>query len=292
LVGQQSGAAQRRRQRHASDAQTTPVAKGDSVERAIAGVCQARRSDVKGTVPIDDMARTVPVPLTDTRVIAAQSHAQGLLASAKRLVPFAVRRVSINNGVEPLNLKWMITRVQGVKNIRLDVAERDNSAWRPSEPDTIRFGTVFLLGLRSDEAMIAVLAHELTHAINGTDEGLQPLFTRVGAKANHGGRRVGFNATVELTCELVGLEVARDYITQTKAQGIGSRQRLARALQKDCVSTDMGDENHLSPRDTMRTLLNLQPGLVAALPTETSGTSVKKRNGKLTKAGSGRRKKR
>jgi hypothetical protein len=292
FVGEQPGTAQHRRKQTPARAPKSEVATAESVERAIAAVCKTRHSDPRVTISIDDMARTAPVSLSDPRVIEAHSRAQRLLTIAKRLIPFAVKRVSIDNGLEPLNLRWIITRVQLVKNIRPDVAARDNAAWRPSEPDTIQFGTIFLLGLRSDEAMIAVLGHELTHAINGTDQGLQPIFTRVGVKANHVGRPVGLNATMELTCELVGLEVARDYISQTKEHGISSRQRLARALQKDCVATDQSDENHLSPRETMRSLINLQPSLISLLPTATSRKPAKKQSGKPTKGRSPNRKKR
>lgn len=294
---QQAGSAQRRGQkrepvRPSTNIRVSTYIGNDSTERTIAGVCETRRTDPKSTIPIDDMARTASVPLSDPRVIAAQAHAQSLLTVAKRLVPFAVRRISMNNGVEPLNLRWMITRVQAVKYIRADVAEHDNAAWRPTEPDTIRIGTIFLLGLRSDEALIAVLGHELTHAINGPDEGLEPMFAHVSAKADHAGRRISLNATAELTCELVGLEVARDYVSQTKGQGLGSRQRLARALQKDCVVADRSDEDHLSPRETMRSLLSLQPSLMSALPSESYGKPIGKQNGKSAKGQPRKRKKR
>jgi hypothetical protein len=283
LLGLSISSGQNRSTSSITKSQNASIAKTDSVESAITNICEARRRDSQGTVPIDEMAFSRPLPLTDPRVIAAKSRAQKLLPTAKQLVPFALRRVAIINGLEPLNLKWIITRVQAVKNIRADTEERDNSSWRPTEPDTILLGTVFLAGLRSDEAMIAVLAHELTHAINGTDEGLQPIFTRLGAKTSQLGMPVGSNATVELACEMVGLEVVRDYISQTKGRGIGSRQRLARAFQKDCVRTDLGDANHLSPHETMLTLLRLEPDLAGALAGEAPGKGTKKRNRKHTR---------
>lgn len=248
----------------------------DAVERAVAGVCRTRNSDPKVTIPIDDMARTIPVPLSDPRVNEAWTHAQSLLTIAKRLVPSAIRRVSIDYGIELSNLSSIKHRVQVVRNIRPDVAYRDNAAWRPSEPDTIRFGSVSLLGLRSDEALIAVLGHELTHAVNGTDQTLQAIFNRVSQRANNIGKSIGFGATMELTCELVGLEVVREYISRTKVRGISSRHRFARALQKDCVTNDQSDGEHLSPRETMRTLITLQPDFIGLLPSETSWNSAKK----------------
>src|SRR5688572_4104473 len=98
LVWQQPGSAQHRvKQRGSTKLNTTEM--GYSAERAITGVCQTRRTDPKSTIPIDDMARTAPVPLSDPRVVAAQAHVQSLLTIAQRLVPFAVRRISMNNGV-------------------------------------------------------------------------------------------------------------------------------------------------------------------------------------------------
>src|SRR5438034_5066884 len=47
---------------------------------------------------------------------------------------------------------------------------RDNASVLLREPHTIEFGTIFLAGLRSDEAMISVLAHELTHVASGRSE--------------------------------------------------------------------------------------------------------------------------
>jgi hypothetical protein len=245
-----------------------PVANTNAVERAISGICQARREDPQATVPIDEMAFGPALPLTDSRVSAGRARAIALLPVAKRLVPFAVRHVAITNGVEPKNLKWIITRVQAVKSVRPEVGLHDNASWLPSEPDTIVFGTAFLAGLRSDEAMLSVLAHELTHAINGTDEGLQPVFTRLRSRVRDEAS-IGEQAAIELTCEMVGLEALRDYISQTKGQGVGSSQRLGRGLQKDCVRTDLSDEDHLSPRGTMLALLRLDPELVGAL---TKGT--------------------
>jgi hypothetical protein len=64
---------------------------------------------------------------------------------------------------------------------------------------------------------------------------------------------------------MVGLETVRDYISQTKRRKPGSEQRLGRALQKDCVQTDLSDEDHLSPRQTMRLLLQLDVELLTAL---------------------------
>ena len=233
--------------------------RADVVERAVITICHERVNDSKGTRPIDEMAFQPSLPLTDSRVIAGITRARALLPTAKRLVPFALTKIAARENLEPLNLKWIVERSRAVTFIKGDVSERDNAAWRPSEPDTIIIGTAFLAGLRSDEALLAVLSHELTHAIDGSDHALQPVFARIADTASvdvtgsHG-------PAAELTCELVGIQVAQDYISQTPNPGKTS-QRLARVFQKDCVQKDLADEAHLSPRDTMRTLLTLEPSI-------------------------------
>jgi hypothetical protein len=181
------------------------------------------------------------------------------------LLPFALKRLAASNGLD-LNLgTTVIPRIRSIEVIRAEVEERDNSAWRPRDPHAIVFGTVFLAGLRSDEAVLAVLAHEITHAIDGTDGFLQPLITRVASHSQRLGKPISFEAATELTCELAGIEVVRDYVSQTTRRGTGSKQRLARVFEKDCVRVDLSDQNHLSPLETMRMILRMDPGISSAL---------------------------
>jgi hypothetical protein len=249
----------------------------DPFERTVRTICEQRKRDSMATIPIDEMASMRPLPLTDRRVLAGKSRAQRLLPIAKRLVPFALRQVAAKNGLEPVSSSWIIDRVQAVNFIKAEVEERDNSSWRPSEPDAIIFGTIFLSGLRSDEAMIAVLAHELTHAINSTDQGLQPLFIRIGANASRTREPVSASAAIELGCELVGIEVLRDYISKTGGRG-KTGLRLARDLEKDCVQRDLPDENHLSPRETMLLLLKLDPELASGISGKTQARRLTRHN--------------
>ncbi|MDX6444658.1 MAG: hypothetical protein QOH71_1732 [Blastocatellia bacterium] len=247
----------------------------DAVERAISTICRERVRDSAGTQPIDEMAFQPSLPITDSRVIAGTARARTLLPVAKRLVPFALTKIASRENLEPLNLKWIVERARAVSFIKPDVSEHDNAVWRPSAPDTITIGTVFLAGLRSDEAMIAVLAHELTHAIDGNDHALQPVFARIADKTSVDGFGAHGSAT-EITCELVAIEVVRDLISQTPSQGKTSR-RLARAFQKDCVQTDLADDAHLSPRNMMRTLLSLEPNISAAFARNTLAKETKQR---------------
>jgi hypothetical protein len=57
---------------------------------------------------------------------------------------------------------------------------------------------------------------------------------------------------------------SRAYIASTPGYESIAR-RLARSIQHNCVELDEGDEDHLSPRNTIRALLALNPVLVREL---------------------------
>ena len=235
------------------------------IERAIRTICTERAKDPLGSVPIDDMAEQPPLPLSDARVKEGKKRAERLLPKAKKLVPFWLNRLAVTYNLEALSEDWIRARVNAVREIKAEVESHDNASWRPSEPQTIIFGTVFLAGLPSDEAMITVLAHELTHAIDGTDGALVPLVRRIRVQATQvAGASIREAMAVELTCEMVGLRVMRGYMSHE-----GNAQtmvlRLTRAMGKNCVRLDLADENHLSPRETMSLLLKLEPDLTAAI---------------------------
>lgn len=236
----------------------------DIIERAVASICEDRSRDPQGSTPIDQMAAQRMLPLTDNKVVAGRKRAERLLPVAKMLVPSALSRLAADYNLEPFSLNWIYARVKEVKVIKPEVEARDNSYWRPDDPNAIIFGTNFLAGIKSDEAMITVLAHELTHAVNGADQSLQPLFARVEARASRvGNLSIGGSMAAELTCEAVGLRAMR---AQTgRALGKGTTRPLARAVGKNCVQKDLADANHLSPRETLRVLLALEPELAMAV---------------------------
>jgi hypothetical protein len=264
-----SSAQTRKRRRATASVKKAPTVrealKPDMVERAITTICQERIRDPQGSIPIDVMASQPPLPLDDPRVVEGRRRAERLLPVAKRLVPIALSRLAASYDLEPLSLNWIVSRANTVGTINAEVEAHDNAAWRPNEPRAITFGTIFLAGLRSDEAMITVLAHELTHAVNGTDQALQPLLSRIGAKASQmRGSPVEGEIAVELASEMVGIQVLREYTGRSSKGGV-MRRHLARALGKDCVRLDLADAHHLSPRETMRILLRLDPTLTSAL---------------------------
>jgi hypothetical protein len=152
-------------------------------------------------------------------------------------------------------------RVDSVKRVKADVDARDNASVALREPRTIEFGTIFLAGLKSDEAMISVLAHELTHIASGQSDALRPLFRAIGRRAaTRTGLRIQGQRAEELACDLVGAMAAREFIKQTVSWEPLPR-RVARAFEHNCVDDDASDEDHLSPRNTIRALFTLDISL-------------------------------
>jgi hypothetical protein len=138
---------------------------------------------------------------------------------------------------------------------------RDNAAVIMNDPHTIRFGTIFLVGLPSDEGMMSVLAHELTHIGDGRQNSLQGLFNLIGKRASRlTGLRISGQKPEELASDLVGMMATRFFVTRTPSSE-PLKRRLARSLEHNCVDDDETDEEHLSPRGTMRAVLALDPAL-------------------------------
>jgi hypothetical protein len=142
---------------------------------------------------------------------------------------------------------------------------RDNASVFLSRPNTITFGTIFLAGLRSDEGMISVLAHELTHIADGDNDSLRALVASIASKAT---RLTGLDLRgqrgEELACDLIGAMAVRAYIGETPGYESIAR-RLSRSVQHNCVDFDEGDDEHLSPRNTIRAVLALSPDLTREL---------------------------
>jgi hypothetical protein len=241
--------------------ETAPVEENNIVERAMGAVCQERSQDPLGSVPIDVMQARPSLPLAHPDAVAGLKRAERLLPQARDLVVASLRDLSSEYSMEDSRLRAATARVLAVNKIEPDVELRDNASVILSTPRTIYFGTIFLAGLQSDEGMVSVLAHELTHIADGREDSLHPLFRLVGRRAaTLTGMRIAGRRPEELTCDLVGAMVARSYIERTPGKEALAR-RLARAIEHNCVEEDGTDEAHLSPRNTMRALLALDPTL-------------------------------
>ncbi|MBA3515855.1 MAG: hypothetical protein H0T77_15950 [Pyrinomonadaceae bacterium] len=275
LVFSSSGLAQRRpSERKGSHSKAWPEsmspAARELVERAIEVICTERRKDPKGSHPIDEMQARPSLPVYSAEAVAGAQRAQRLLPVARNLVTSSIEKLVIEYKLPQtksfkLNMRRAIGRVQIVRRVKADMASRDNASVFLRRPRTITFGTIFLAGLPSDEAMISVLAHELVHIADGEGDTLRLLFRLVGNRASRlTGMRIYEQRAEELTCDLVGAMSARSFVSETPDYS-PLPGRISRAVQHNCVEDDEGDEDHLSPRNTIRALLALSPSFAHEL---------------------------
>jgi hypothetical protein len=240
------------------------------VERAIGATCTERVKDPQGSVPIDEMQERPSLPVRNPEAVAGLQRAERLLPNTQKLVTGAIVQLArefdlYDSGIGPAKIAAALARVEAVRRIRPDVDARDNASVLLHEPRTIEFGTIFLASLRSDEAMVSVLAHELTHIASGQQDSLKPLFRAVARRAAaRTGLRIQGQRAEELTCDLVGILAARELIRQSVSWEPLPR-RLARAFEHNCVDDDSSDDEHLSPRNTIRALLALEVGLAGEM---------------------------
>jgi hypothetical protein len=240
------------------------------VEQAIGVVCMEGKTDAKGSIPIDDMQSRPSLPLQSPEAVAGAQRAQKLLPIAKNLVVNALQQLVVEYGFQKTRsydgkIQKAIGRVQSVRRVRPDMDSRDNASVFLSKPHTITFGTIFLAGLPSDEGMISVLSHELTHIADGDNDSLRALVQSVAARASSlTGLAIHGQRAEEITCDLVGAMAVQSYIADTPDYEPLPR-RLARSVEHNCVDLDEGDEDHLSPRNTIRVLLALNSSLVREL---------------------------
>jgi hypothetical protein len=208
------------------------------------------------------------LPVSQPDAVAGWRRAERLLPTTRKLVTNAIVNLAreydlYGSVVMRARINASNARVEAVRRVKPDVDARDNASVLLREPRTIEFGTIFLAGLPSDEAMISVLAHELTHIASGQADSLRPLFRAIARRAAaRTGLRIQGQRAEELACDLVGLIAAREFIRQTGSWESLAR-RLARAIEHNCVDDDASDEDHLSPRNTIRALFALETELAS-----------------------------
>ncbi len=238
------------------------------VERAIGATCTERVRDPLGSMPIDAMQSRPSLPVSHPDAVAGLRRAERLLPTTRKLVTDAIVELAgeydlYGSVVTRARINAANARVEAVRRVKPDVDARDNASVLLREPRTIEFGTIFLAGLPSDEAMISVLAHELTHIASGQADSLRPLFRAIARRAaSRTSLRIQGQRAEELACDLVGVIAAREFIRQTPGWERLPR-RLARALEHNCVDEDESDEDHLSPRNTIRALFALKIDLAS-----------------------------
>ena len=267
LATQQKRVKQSSQSSHAREVMTAETR--ELVERAIEIACTERRRDPKGSVPIDEMQGRPSLPVRSNEATAGAERAQRLLPIAKDLVVEALNNLAAeyqySSSSARRNLARATQRVRMVKRIKPDMDSRDNASVLMRNPVTITFGTIFLAGLPSDEAMISVLSHELVHIADGDHDALLQLYRAIGRRASGlTGLDVREQRAEELTCDLIGAMAARGFVQATPDYETLAR-RVSRAVAHNCVAEDEGDEDHLSPRNTIRAVLALNPALTEEL---------------------------
>lgn len=255
---------------HSTSREVFTAADRAAVERAIGTACAERIRDPLGSMPIDEMQARPSMSINHPEAVAGARRAERLLAITKKLVGVSIVRLAkeydlYNSAATRARINTATARVQAVRRVRPDVDARDNASVLLRDPRTIEFGTIFLAGLRSDEAMVSVLAHELTHVANGHGDSLRPLFRAIARRASaRTGFRIQGQRGEELSCDLVGLSAAREFIKSDPSWEKPPR-RLSRAIEHNCVDDDSSDEDHLSPRNTIRALFSLDFDLTQEL---------------------------
>ena len=265
IASAQRGGTLRRAQTSHSSNVLSPEAR-ETIELATGVVCKERVLDPKGSVPIDDMQARPSLPLDNPEAVAGARRAQRLLPLTRELVVTTLRQLVHDYNLagsrrDAARLNRAIARVAAVRLVKPDLESRDNASVLLHNPRMIIFGTIFLAGLPSDEGIISVLSHELVHIADGEDDSLTLLFEKVGNRASLlTGMKIHNQLAEELTSDLVGVMVARFYVTRAPNYEPLPR-RISRSLAHNCVEQDEGDEDHLSPRSTIRALLALNPTL-------------------------------
>lgn len=207
---------------HPSPARSTmtPAARA-LLEEAATRVCTEARLDPKSSAAIDDMQARPSLPVDSPEAQAGAARATRLLPSAKDLVVSALQQLVIEYNFKRSpafanRVNQAIARVQAVRRVRPDMESRDNASVLLSRAHTITFGTIFLAGLRSDEGMISVLAHELMHIADGESDSLRPLVTVIADKAEQlTGLDIRGQRGEELACDLVGVMAVRSYVASS-----------------------------------------------------------------------------
>ena len=247
------------------------------VEHAIGATCAERIRDPFGSMPIDEMQSRPSLAVNNPDAVAGARRAERLLPATRTLVTQAIIKLAkqydlYRTPVARARVYRATARVISVRRVKPDVDARDNASVVLREPRTIEFGTIFLAGLKSDEAMISVLGHELTHIASGQPDSLRPLFRAIGIRAAaRTGLRIQGQRAEELACDMVGAMAVRQFINQTPSWESLPR-RLARAFEHNCVDDDASDEDHLSPRQTIRALFALDVTLASDIASEGGAT--------------------
>lgn len=228
--------------------------------RAVEATYAARHDDPQASASFDEMAQWPRLSPQDARVRAGWARATRLLPIARKLAASALRDLLQEHQLSSAQTAAAVERIALVTRIKLNEEQPDNAFVCPFEPETIFIGTVFLAAVPSDEGILSLLAHEVTHVANDGSEALAPLFQKLAGRAREatGVARLKAARAEELGCELVAVKAVRAYIA-SRPNFTPRARRTARAIAHNCVDHDVEGHAHLSPRTAMRAVFALEP---------------------------------
>src|SRR5258708_1922777 len=206
------------------------------INRQMATICTERSNDPLGSLPIDEMQMKPSLPVDHPAVLVGLKHSERLLPTARGLAIQSLKDLADSHHLESWRLRRAIRHISAVTSIKPDMDLRDNASVYYENQRTIHFGTIFLASLKSDEGMISILAHELTHIGDGKKNVLQPLFNSVGLQASRDlGIPIEGSRPEELTCDLIGVMAARKMIENNSSEKTGVK-RISRSVAHNCLS--------------------------------------------------------
>jgi hypothetical protein len=207
-------------------------------------------------------------------------NARRLLPLAKRLTLESLSEAQIGERLKTSGLSREERLINGVHKIVLDQDLGDSAEILDHRLTEIRIGPEYALALTSNDEAMLLLSHELTHvaARGGRLDRLIENVTEMTRLSAHVEPTV--KQKEDLVCEFIGAKVLKRFIALeptdepdaerfSRAFGyVSPSERLARAWDDFCASydDDPEDEDHLSPNQTIRALVGLDPELKALVP--------------------------
>ena len=227
------------------------------------------------------LTTTVPLPVSDSSNESQKTRVHAGMKNARRLLPIA-RQLTIGSLAE-LTKKSDLSKerrlIASVTRIALDSKLGGSAEVCEDDLSVIHVGTEYAGYLTSDDEVMLLLGHELTHVAVRSG--------RLSRYIDEIGERVRRTAHIEnneqqkeeLACDFTGAEVLRVFIAThpnneksadrfSRVFGYESRsERLTRAWIDFCAAYngDPGDQEHLNEQQTIRSLLALDPELISLI---------------------------
>jgi hypothetical protein len=209
------------------------------------------------------------------------------IENARRLLPLA-RQLTVGWLSEHLKVKREARMIDSVRSVFLDWSLGASAEVRERNLKQIRIGPNYATLLTSDDEAVFLLGHELTHVAARTGR-LKNLINSTTETVSAATRiQLNDEQKEELTCDFTGAEILKRFVAGNPtneseavrlSRTVGYEppaQRLTRAWTDFCSSYngDVGDHEHLSADQTVRSLVVLDPDLKALIPLDTNPTRL------------------